>query len=432
MTRIGPNQDINDPTILEELRATAELAAVLANDHNNADDGITEIKSISPKIHPDNTRIIPITTLLKKVDGSETEITGFTTSGTYKQENIDLYMESVINTYIDQAERFRNYYDQLTSIMNFWSNRDNGSPFANPFITTQTVDIDFVDIHRGWAESNISIRQKDGYATINQSEIIASIDWIGNGPTNYNSGTYPQLSSAFDNLITLMSESSRPYFDVTDVLSQGYYAGADKNDGFLTTIDLFERVDWNNISQKFAQTSKILIFQNDLNYPILIGSDHFFRIPIIVSNFTDSRQNIGYVAKITMTPRNSDNRIFQDFHPGFVNKRIHLIGHHTSELDEDYIQHDGDNTSEVNDMLTSDFSLQINDFISVPKRSLAISTVQVAFINQLYIANGIFADWDTEDLLSDINVQFSVDGHFINKDFDPGIERNMWNNPPPP
>lgn len=432
MTRTGPNQDINDPTTLENLRLATENVAVKANDHNNAYNGITGNESIIPKVHPNNIRIIPISTLLKKIDGSDIEITGFTTSGTYRQENIDLYIESVINTYINQPERFRDYYDDIISIINSWSDRDNGSPIITTFVTSGSIDSDVSNDHRGWAESNIRIEQKDGYVTINQSEIPISIDWLGTGPVNYNSGTYPQLISAFNNMADEMGSQLQPYFDVTTVLNQGYYTGASQVDGFSTAIDLFERTDWNDSSQKFAQISNTLPGQSSLDSPILISSSHLVRIPVMVSNFTNNSQNIAYTVKVTMTPRNTSNRIFQNFHLGFVNKRIWIIGLHTNDFDANFIQHNGSNTSDVNDMLTSSFDLQISDFITVARRSLAIATVQVGFINQLNIRNGSFSDWDTENLLSDINIQFNVDGHSINQDFDQSIERNMWNNPPSP
>lgn len=432
MTRIGPNQDINDPTTLESLREYTEIVAVRATDHNNAYNGITGNKSISPELDSTNIRIISISTLLRKVDGSDIEISGFVAIGISKQENLDLYAESVINTYINQPERFRNYYDDIISIIRSWSNRDNGTPIITTFLTTQIIDSDILDDHRGWAESNMKIQQKDGYATINQTEVPVSIDWSGSGPVNYNSGTYPQLISAFDDIGTLMAQSLQPYFGVSDVLGQGYYDTAHRVNGFSKTVDSFERVDWNSSSQKFAQTSKILISQGSLDSPILISSAHLIRIPIMVSNFTNNLQNIGYVVKVTLTPRNTGNRIFQDFHTGFVNKRIFIVGLHTSDLDANFISHDGSNTSQVNDMLTSNFSLQLNDFIPVAKNSLAVATVRVGFINQLKIGNGSFSDWDTEDLLADINIQFSADGHFINQEFDPGVGRDMWNNPPPP
>lgn len=432
MTRIGPNQDINDPTTLEELRRYTEEAAVRANDHNNAYNSITENKSINPSIHPDNIRIIPISTLLSKIDGSKIEISGFTASGTYKQENIDLYTESVINTYINQPERFRNYYDNLISIINSWSDRDNSHPVTTTYTDTITTIADLINDHDGYARSLVGFQQKDGYVTVDKSAIPTSIDWSGSGPTNYNSGTYPQLTSAMNGIGVLMSQSIQPYLDISDILGRGYYYGADPTYGFFKNVILFERADWNSSSQKFAQTSNILAGQDSLDSPMPVSSAHFIRIPIMVSNFTNNSQNLVYTAKLTMIPRNTGNRIFQDFNPGFVNKRIWIVGLHTNKLEVNYISHNGSNTSEVNDMLTSNFDVQINDFILVPKRSLEIATVQIGFVNQLNIRNGSFVDWDTEDLLSDINVQFSVDGHSVDFDFDLGLERNMWNNPPSP
>lgn len=426
MTRVGPNQDINDPTALENLRAMAEDVAVITNDHNNAYNGITENKSIDPSVHPDNTRIIAISTLLKKEDGSNAEITGFNTDGTYKQENLDLYTESIINTHIDQAERFRNYYDTIVSIINSWADRDNGVPIVTPFIASQTTTLDIPSSHRGWAKSNINIMQKDGYLTVDNLQIPISIDWSGNGPTNYNSNTYPQLMSEFRNLG--LGEQVQPYFDVNDVFNRfpGYYSSANETDGFTTTLVLFERTDWGIAAQKFAQVSNALPSQSDLNAAIVLGTPSI-KIPIMVSNFTDTTRDIGYTVKLTMTPRNISNTIFQNFHAGFVNKRIWIVGPHVNDINTNFIQHNGSNTTEVNNVLTSDFNIQISDYVTVPPRSLGIATVQILFVNQLSIGNGLFADWDTEDLLCDINIQFTIGDYSINQDFNPGIERDMWN-----
>ena len=93
MIRANPNQDINDLTFLEDLRMISEEIAVRVNDYDQINNGITIEKAISPLVHPDNTRAIPISTLLTKQDGSTVAIDGFKTSGTYTQENIDLYNE---------------------------------------------------------------------------------------------------------------------------------------------------------------------------------------------------------------------------------------------------------------------------------------------------------------------------------------------------
>lgn len=426
MTRVGPNQDINDPTALENLRLIAEEVAVITNDHNNAYNGITESKSIDPSVHPDNTRIIAISTLLQKEDGSDAEITGFNTDGTYKQENLDLYTESIINTHINQAERFRNYYDAIVSIINSWSDRDNGIPIVTPSIELQTTTLDVPPFRRGWAKSNINIVQKDGYLTVDNSQIPISIDWSGNGPTNYNSNTYPQLMSEFRNLG--LGEQVQPYFNATEVFSlfPGYYNSINETDGFTTTLVLFERTSWSDNTQRFAQVSDALPSQSDLS--AMIGLDTpSLKIPIMVSNFTDTTRNIGYTIKVTMTPRNINNTIFQYFHAGFVNKRIWIVGPHVNDINTNFIQHNGSNTAEVNNMLTSDFNVQISDYVTVPPRSLGIATVQILFVNQLSIGNGLFADWDTEDLLCDINIQFTIGDYSINQNFNPGIERDMWN-----
>ncbi len=426
MARTGPNQDINDLTFLELLRESAEIVSVKCNDYQNAADGKTTTKAINPSVHPDNIRIIPITTLLKKIDGSEIEISGFTTSGTYKQSNLDLYSESVINTHIFQPERFRESYNELVAIINSWSDRDNGSPISSTFISHQIVTSGVpIGDHQGWAETNIRIVQKDGIVVPNGLQIPVEIDWEGTGPTNYTSGTYSQLVDVFGNIISEMTESIQPYFDVTDVLSRGSYTGADQTDGFSVSLELFERADWDSLEQNTAQVSRSLPSHSSLTFPILIGSQHLLRIPILVSNFTDNLQNILYNIKLTMTPRNASHDIFT-VEPGFVNKRILLVGHRTNNFDSIFIAHNGDNTTEVNNALTSVFSLQLTDFFPVPKKSLDIVTVQVYFVNQLSIRSGSFSGWETEDLLCDINIEFTTDGHSINEDFDPGIELDMW------
>lgn len=427
MARVGPNQDINDPTILEDLRLIVEQVAVKINDHNNAFLGLTEVKATIPLYDNNNTRIIPITTLLKKQDGSSISVSGFTTSGTFTQNNIQLYTESTINTYINQAERFKDYYNIFSGYIDSWSNRDNGPPLTSQFIGYRNAISGLSSgLHEGIAQSNITIQQKDGYVSADSTKLPIVILWSGIGPTNYNANTYPQLMSVFNDLSIITTEQTMPFLDVNSVLSLGTYDGSDKNDGFLKAVGLLERTDWRSLWQKFIQMSNFLPSKSDLDIPLGIINSNFFKIPVMISNFSNVSQTIPYSATITMTPRNSLNRIFQTFHPGFVNKRITILGPGSSDQPVSLIFNDGSNTSLVNDILTTKLEAQINGSVFVINNSLSIIEIQVAFINQLNINNGTFTDWDTEDLLSDINIQISIDGHFINQNFDIGLKRDIW------
>ncbi len=424
MARVGPNQDINDPSTLENLRLLVEDVSVRANDHNNANAGITETKSQGVKVDEANTRLIPITTLLQKQDGSNLEITGFTTSGTFKQDNIDQYPDSVINTYINQAERFRGYYDSIVSSVNSWSDRDNGPIYVTPFVQSRTgvSGLPFGD-HEGFSETNLRIAQKDGYAVIDQASIPTIIEWSGKGPNNYNANTYPQLTSTFTNLRTKLSESSQPFLDIQQELTVGTYSFASSTDGFSQSLDMFERVEWSNSVQKFAQTSNLVATNLDLPVPIFTSSA--IKIPVMISNFTNSSQILTYSITVKMTPRNINNSVVQPGHIGFVYKTITIF---TSPIvtNTQFISHSGSNTSEMNDAITNIFELQGIGTVFIAANTISVREILIVFINQLRLINGSFADWDTEDLLSDVNINLSLDGHFFNNDFGVGVQRSMW------
>ncbi len=422
MARVGPNQDINDGTTLEDLRKVAEETSVWANDHDEANSAITSIKATGIRVSPVNDRLIPISTLLQKQDGSSLAIDGFTTSGTFVQSNLDEYEDAVINTYIDQAERFRGYYDSLVASARSWSPRSNGSISAITF-SGVPIGVESGSLNEGAITTNINYTQKDGYVGIIQSRIPSSIDWSGSGPVNYNSGTYTQLINEFTSLArTLSFSDSTKYADVASLLSQGLYSSADAVDGMRKTLEMWERAEWNDQIQRFAQVSERFPSPMDSAIPFVAG--HQIRIPLFTINFTDTDQFPTYNIKITMTPRNETNRIFEAGYTGFVYKVISNSPDSQFEL----LNFPAADVDDINDLLTSPITSTANRTIFSPANSINVGSVLVGFINQVevFAPGGSFTGWDTEDLMSDINIQISLDGHSMDQDFDVGLVRSLW------
>jgi hypothetical protein len=434
MTRSGPNQDINDLIFLENLRNTAESVDVIANDFNLANNGITGEKARytqgRPLVHPDNPRLIPISTLLKKEDGSEVAISGFTTSGTYKQSNLDLYTESVINTHIFQPERFREYYSDLVSIANSWSNVDNSQPNTDSYVIQQIVHDDG-DIKDGSATVWIDFKQKDGLIAPDVSQVPVEIDWEGTGPTNYTSGTYAQLWDEFGNLGAAMGGSIQPYFDAGLLVSLGKYVGFDEVAGLRKIVVLKERSTWSTNTQPinrqaFSQTFTHAL-QGSLQFPeFSFDPLYTFRIPIMISNFTNSSLNIPYTIEVTMIPRTTSGGVFNATNAGFVNKIIAITKGFDADQNTSYVVHAGGDPTSANNAITSTFSLQLSGSSFIIKKSLEVVEFKISVINQASVRLGSYSDWDIGNFLSDINIKIDIDGKTFDQTFAHGLERSMW------
>ncbi len=186
MARVGPNQDINDPTTIIQL----------AFEYQRVSDSFGVFLAISTEEDIDATGppIIDISIPFRKLDGSiellhATDIEKVSGKFIYDE---NLVSNAVINTYIFLAERFRDYWETLNSILSQ----------INDWDTTNTSEIDpegpiVVSIFGGTLThgslgGTLYNKQSVFYSP---SDPLPTPTWTGVGPTNYNHITYPQLLS---------------------------------------------------------------------------------------------------------------------------------------------------------------------------------------------------------------------------------------------
>jgi hypothetical protein len=205
-TRTGPNQDINDPTRIDDLRDAADSAAVMVGD-TDPDGGP------SPAI--------TIQTPIRKEDG---------TTETYDRTDpisYETWIETVINTYINLPERFRDYYSQMKDIIDGWAGStsdvdyyfegyglidlETWSPTSCLLThkpTWYTIYFTMNGTYKNWRYTSAYTKPSPNTWTNIKASLSWDIDppevsipeWSGNGPTNYNYGTFPQLITAFSDL----------------------------------------------------------------------------------------------------------------------------------------------------------------------------------------------------------------------------------------
>lgn len=197
MARVGPNQDINDPTTLNNLRSIATSASLQAKYRYE----------ILNNESPTGGLAIPIFVELKLSSGQSVFVSSY---------QLSVWEQAVINTYIYQPERFRNYWRNINSyadnitaedietVYSFnieppdcditYSNIYEPDPGGSPVWRTRRVNVKDCFFEVSLAVSGMST---SGVEYDSLSEPI----WKGIGPTNYNYNTFPQLQSEFGRLI---------------------------------------------------------------------------------------------------------------------------------------------------------------------------------------------------------------------------------------
>lgn len=192
MARVGPNQDINDPTTIIALTYDFQQQS------NNYGNFLAQ--SIAQNPNTTGSPIINVSIPFKLTDGSTQLLEG---SNIELSESIYIYNENLVSnatliTYINLAERFRDYWATLNNIL------------------AQLYDYDYlieIDIDpEGPATGilpggEIRIHGSLGGTSYNQfsyshspSSPLSIPTWIGNGLTNYNQLTYPQLSGILQSI----------------------------------------------------------------------------------------------------------------------------------------------------------------------------------------------------------------------------------------
>lgn len=184
MARIGPNQDINDPTTI------IQTAFEYQQKSDSAGNFLAQFNARNPNVT--GSPIIDISIPFKMEDGYTQFLEG---------SNIDLddekyiYDENLVSnstlvTYVDLAERFRIYWATLNNVLDQ----------LDDYSYLQETDIDpegpFVVIIGGNTRTHGSLGgiayDQESYYHL-PSGSLSTPAWTGVGPTNYNQLTYPQL-----------------------------------------------------------------------------------------------------------------------------------------------------------------------------------------------------------------------------------------------
>jgi hypothetical protein len=201
MTRTGPNQDINDPTTIVQLDYEYQEKSKLIGD-------LLAIYN-SQNIDATGPPIVDISIPLKIWDGSTQFLHGndISYNGRYIYDET-LVSNATLITYIDLAERFRDYFETLRNVL---ISLDSVESIDTTNVSQRLPGSETI---RGYitATSGSYGGKVFDVDTINFNTLIPDVPaWLGEGPTNYNYNTYPQLidinnamsGSAYESRITM-------------------------------------------------------------------------------------------------------------------------------------------------------------------------------------------------------------------------------------
>lgn len=203
MARAGPNQDINDPTTIIDLTYQYQQDSVdkgnLLAQFNAQDSNV----SGSP--------IVDISIPFKKIDGSTELLEGSDISydGSYSYDT-NLVANSTLVTYINLAERFRDYWETLNDVLDqiddFATLEETSLAPDGPYYTSGSASLFEYGSLGGitWTETEY---------THSPSGSMDIPTWSGFGPINYNQNTYPQLLNELSNINMQRSSSSSTTWD---------------------------------------------------------------------------------------------------------------------------------------------------------------------------------------------------------------------------
>jgi len=181
MVRVGPNQDINDPTtILEVGKAFYD---------KSVDFGILNAVSNTQNPNATGTPIPTVIIPLKLENGSIYNLccSRITNEFTVDEPNLN---RSVINTYIDLAERFRNYWLTMRTILNDLNDySDFDYTIVSPHASGSNEYWGYVTGVSGSFGGKSHTAEFLTFATTMPDVPV----WSGLGPVDYNYNTYPQL-----------------------------------------------------------------------------------------------------------------------------------------------------------------------------------------------------------------------------------------------
>jgi hypothetical protein len=253
---VGPNQDINNPEVL------ITLAYDFQRQSDDFGDLLAEYNAQNPDVNSGAT-IVDVSIPFLKTDGSTQLLHGesIEPSGNTLLYDIDLVSNSVITTYINLAERFRDYWETLNNVI------DQVGPWT--YDTENDIDPEgpiFLDFG-----NNISrIRGSLGgvsYTTTSFSYSPSSSQpipaWTGVGPTYYNYSTHPQLLREIGDMSLIKNTDSdisweTIYWYTKDTDNGGSFRGADAYFGA-------------NPNLGYPAELQYIQFYNDKTFPIYIS-----------------------------------------------------------------------------------------------------------------------------------------------------------------
>ncbi len=187
MARTGPNQDVNDPTTIIDVAYQYQ--------QKSDDFGDLLAQSLAENPNVDGDPIVDVTIPFKMANGSTQFIRGVDidfSDGTYSYDTT-LVANANILTYVDLAERFREYWATLNSVIDqvndFDSTRETAIEPRGPFV------IDFLSGRTRTHGSFGGTEYDQFFYTHVPSESFPEPTWNGFGPTDYNQITYPELLS---------------------------------------------------------------------------------------------------------------------------------------------------------------------------------------------------------------------------------------------
>ena len=198
MARIGPNQDINDPETI------INLAYLYQQMSDAKGDFLAQSNAQNP--NAEGSPIVNVSIPFKILDGSTELLFGsdiLVDDGEFVYDT-DLVSTATIVTYVDLAERFRDYWSTLNNVLgqlaDFDFLQEEDIDPEGPFtVTIPTSQLYTRGTQGGTSHDHTSYSHSP-------TEPVETPEWDGVGPTDYNQLTYPQLLSALADVGTTRSE----------------------------------------------------------------------------------------------------------------------------------------------------------------------------------------------------------------------------------
>ena len=242
MARVGPNQDVNDPTTIIDLaykfQQSSDVFGNFLAQSNAKDKNVISGPPIFDVVIP-----------FKIQDGSIGNIRGEDISfsnGKYIY-NSGLVASANILTYVDLAELFRTYWNSLNNVLDQLADFDTVTETDIPAMDEPP----FTDAQgRLIALGTLGGTEFDAYSVDYTPDNSLSIpSWSGVAPTDYNQGTYPQLLDEWQRVTNLSAFSEPSLLWETNYWYSKRTDDVGSNRGALASMGKFEGNSPDNTNQ---------------------------------------------------------------------------------------------------------------------------------------------------------------------------------------